>query len=98
MKAEEITKLCSEWNGSSESFARVVEAAVRTLGVYQRELANEFQVADSTVSRWANGIARPHPRLQKMILASIEKRAKRIAKAQEGYAAATASSYAAKAR
>ncbi len=98
MSAEAITKLCSEWDGSSGSFAQIVEAAVRTLGLYQRELANEFQVADSTVSRWANGIARPHPRLQKMILASIERRAKKTAKAQLKYASATALSYAGKPR
>ena len=98
MNAEEIAKLCSEWNGSGEAFARVVAAAVRTLGLYQRELANEFQVADSTASRWANGIARPHPRLQKMILGSIEKRAKKTAKAQRVDASATAYPYAAKPR
>ena len=98
MDAEEITKLCSEWNGSSEAFAQVVEAAVRTLGLYQRELANEFQVADSTVSRWANGIARPHPRLQKMILTSIEKRARKTAKAQRVYASVTPDAHAAKSR
>lgn len=83
MDAQKVATLCSEWDGSSESFAQIVEAAVRTLGLYQRELANEFQVADSTVSRWANGIARPHPRLQKMILASIRKRAKKTVKGQQ---------------
>lgn len=90
MNVEQLITLCADWDGSSDAFARAVDAAIDTLGLYQRELANEFQVADSTVSRWANGIARPHPRLQKMILASIEKRAKKTAKAQRITAPATA--------
>ena len=32
------------------------------------ELATEFQVATSTVKRWASGTARPHPRLAQMII------------------------------
>lgn len=32
------------------------------------ELAREFQVATSTVRRWAKGTARPHPRMALMII------------------------------
>lgn len=77
MNSIELREYCKEWNGSREGFSQIVSMAVRSLGLYQRELANEFQVADSTVSRWASGIARPHPRLQKMIVAYILRRAQR---------------------
>lgn len=38
------------------------------------ELATEFQVATSTVKRWASGTARPHPRLAQMIIAYVKSR------------------------
>jgi hypothetical protein len=37
----------------------------------ERDLANKFQVATSTIKRWANGTARPHPRLVQKIVAHI---------------------------
>jgi transcriptional regulator with XRE-family HTH domain len=82
MDASGLVLLCDRWRGSTEEFAHIVAASIQTLGLYQHELAREFQVADSTVSRWANGVARPLPRLQELILAAIRKRASRIAKAQ----------------
>ena len=36
------------------------------------KLAREFQVADSTVERWINGVAKPHPLMQEAILKFIE--------------------------
>lgn len=41
-------------------------------GVRAHDLAIRFEVAVSTVKHWANGSARPHPRLQKQVLAYIE--------------------------
>ncbi|MDP3696486.1 MAG: hypothetical protein Q8R55_00460 [Candidatus Taylorbacteria bacterium] len=38
----------------------------------ERELADEFQVAPSTVKRWVNGTARPHPRLAQMMINYIK--------------------------
>ena len=34
----------------------------------EREMADEFQVAVSTVKRWQNGTARPHPKLVQLIV------------------------------
>ena len=76
-----LKQLCSKWNQSSEDFARIV-AAIQTLGLYQRELASEFEVAEATVSRWANGVAPPHPRAQKLIVAAIEKRVRNTLRAR----------------
>lgn len=36
-------------------------------------LADEFEVALSTIERWALGIAKPHPKIQKLIVMFIEK-------------------------
>lgn len=40
---------------------------------FASELATEFQVATSTVRRWASGTARPHPRLALMIIQYVKK-------------------------
>src|SRR5712691_9358899 len=71
----DLNRLCSQWNHkSSEDFARIVASAVQALGLYGREFAAEFEVAESTPPPWANGIARPHPRVQRLIVAAIERR------------------------
>ena len=77
MNALELKDLCSSWDGSSDAFAEIVTEALDVLGVYQHDLAREFEVAESTVSRWAHGVARPHPRAQKQIVRAIKKRAGR---------------------
>lgn len=83
MNALELKKLCAAWDASSNGFAAIVAAALDVLGVYQHDLAREFQVADSTVSRWAHGVARPHPRAQKLIVGAIKKRADRVSRGAE---------------
>ncbi len=40
----------------------------------RREMAIAFEVAELTVTRWANGKARPHPLLQSQIVLWIEER------------------------
>jgi ribosome-binding protein aMBF1 (putative translation factor) len=71
----ELTVACSTWDGSGTAFADIVRGALACVGLDQHELATLFQVADSTVSRWASGTARPHPRLQKRVIAAILERA-----------------------
>jgi hypothetical protein len=38
------------------------------------DLSNEFEVSQSTVRRWANGVAKPHLRFQKLVTNSIRRR------------------------
>lgn len=40
----------------------------------ERELADKFEVAISTVKRWANGVARPHPRITQQIINHLKSR------------------------
>jgi transcriptional regulator with XRE-family HTH domain len=89
MELSELKDVCSRWDKSSGGFGQIVASTI-SLGLYQRELAAEFEVAESTVSRWARGIARPHPRMQKLIVAAIEKRIQGALKAQErGYSSSS---------
>lgn len=77
----QLLDVCLQWqsSGTPESFAGIVAEAFETLGAYQRDLADDFEVAESTVSRWARGIARPHPLIQKQIVQWISRRAKKLA-------------------
>jgi transcriptional regulator with XRE-family HTH domain len=84
MAISDLQRLCSEWDHSSEAFSKIVATTVKTLGLYQRELASEFQVAESTVSRWSSGVARPHPRFQLMVVNAIKRRTTNALRASAG--------------
>ncbi|MDP3698034.1 MAG: hypothetical protein Q8R47_00455 [Nanoarchaeota archaeon] len=59
---------------SQEYFSGAVKIALNEYKLPVSEFATEFEVADSTVERWASGAAVPHPRLQQMILNYIAER------------------------
>ena len=73
-------------------FAQIVQNAFTNLGLYQRDLADDFEVAESTVSRWGSGIAKPHPQIQKRVVAWIGRRAAKMASTPAYATAATAPS------
>jgi hypothetical protein len=79
MTVKQFEQDCFKWLASSRRTARAFSVLVGSsfvaLGTVQRELAEEFEVAISTVSRWASGLARPHPRLQKQIVQALARRA-----------------------
>ncbi|HWO18429.1 MAG TPA: hypothetical protein VNO30_06620 [Kofleriaceae bacterium] len=66
-----------EGNASEGGFAKILAASFEVLGTLQHDLAVEFEVAESTVSRWAKGTARPHPRIQKQVIRSLQRRAEK---------------------
>jgi ribosome-binding protein aMBF1 (putative translation factor) len=76
---EKFENACTAWlsekDASIETFAGIIEASFEVFGTLQRDLSTEFEVAISTVSRWAKGTARPHPLLQKQIVRSLHRRA-----------------------
>jgi len=59
---EELYNLCENWDGSIEQFSIIVSTAIKH-EPHITSLADELQVAKSTVVRWASGVARPHPRI-----------------------------------
>lgn len=80
MTPEMFEAACNAWlsekEPSTESFGTLVGESFQVFGTFQRELAHEFEVAVSTVSRWAKGTARPHPLMQKQIVRSLFRRVK----------------------
>jgi hypothetical protein len=81
---EQYRRMCAEWTGDRGEFSWLVQHA-DIAGVLQRAIADEFEFAPSTVSRWAAGEALPHKRIQKLVIGGLEKRARRLE-----YAAANA--------
>ena len=85
-KAKTMTELantCATWVAGDDAFAEIVAAYLDLSGVPQRTIADEFEAAISTVSRWASGTARPHPKMQKLIVSWIGKRAKSATSSQK---------------
>lgn len=54
----------------------LIEHALCTLGISQKDLAHEFGVTMNTVKRWLNRGNAPHPEMRKVVFAYLEKRAK----------------------
>ncbi len=78
----ELASACGNWKGPTEdgaTFAQIVRSYLDLSGNDQRVLADKFEAAVSSVSRWANGIVQPRPFLQKLVVAWIEKHAARAA-------------------
>lgn len=59
---------------SLEYFSGAVKIALNEYNLPVLEMATEFQVADSTIERWASGTAIPHPKLRQIILSYIAER------------------------
>ncbi|MEK6940169.1 MAG: hypothetical protein AABX31_05560 [Nanoarchaeota archaeon] len=57
-------------------FAGAVKIALHEYNLPVSEFANEFGVPDSTVRRWASGVARPHQKLRENILKYINEKIK----------------------
>ncbi|MBA4143931.1 MAG: hypothetical protein H0X43_13335 [Nitrosospira sp.] len=70
-------QICTEWSGDSAEFSWLVGNG-GIAGVSQRAIADEFEFAPSTVSRWAAGGALPHKRIQKLVVGGLEKKARRL--------------------
>ena len=60
-------KRCGELQGDI-GFADCVNDVITNHTSGKRVLAEKFQVAESTVERWANGTATPHPDMQEKVL------------------------------
>ena len=82
MTLHDFQSKCVAWVSSQQAspaeFAALLTAGFEVLGMFQRDLAAEFEVAESTVSRWAKGTSRPHPRIQKQIVKTLIRRCKRV--------------------
>ncbi len=74
---EKIRKYLDKYNvstddkASKEYFMAAVTISLKEYDLSVKDIARNFQVAESTVSRWANGIANPLPRMRELILEYI---------------------------
>jgi hypothetical protein len=50
------------------SFATIVAVVIEAFPRMRLMIADEFEVAPSTVDRWARGAARPHPLVQRQVV------------------------------
>lgn len=73
-------KICSDWKGNAAEFSWLVRHG-DVIGVSQRSIADEFEFAPSTVSRWAAGEALPHRRIQQLVVVDLEKKARGLEQA-----------------
>lgn len=72
MDKQELIKLCDEFDPAMKGqFAKIVTGALEN-GVPARGVADTFQIAESTVMRWKSGSARPHPRMQDLVVKEIK--------------------------
>jgi len=81
--AKRLKEICDAWHeGSDVRFAEIVYGALSFIPDGRKKLAREFGCALTTVDRWASGVARPHPRIQRIIVETISRLAvEQIAKA-----------------
>lgn len=80
----ELAGACKAWEADSAKFSEIVASFLELSGSSQRDLADEFEAAISTVSRWANGIAHPRTKMQKLIVSWIGRRATNAARPLTG--------------
>lgn len=80
-KIQDLITSCDNFSGDSEEFAAIVAAGLETLDVKQVTFATDFQVAISTISRWAAGKNMPHPAVRSFVVDRIAKRAHATANA-----------------
>lgn len=69
---------CASWQNEPDKFGEIVEQGLKVLGLRQRELADEFEVAISTISGWADGSVKPHKVVQEFVVGSIGKKARTL--------------------
>ena len=76
--ATSLSIKCQSWlqcpsKTLDKDFTDIVASYIALPGVNLRTIADEFEAAVSTISRWANGVARPMPRMQREVVAYIQK-------------------------
>src|SRR4249920_2160222 len=71
----DLRHACKTWSGSEDLFRQILIAYLTQWGAYQRDLARELGMAESTIARWVSGASRPHPAFQAVVIARIGQKA-----------------------
>ena len=75
-KIQSLISSCETFSGESNDFAAIVRLGLEVLDVTQETFATEFQVAISTISRWAAGKNMPHSAVRSFVVDRISQRAR----------------------
>jgi hypothetical protein len=79
MDSRKFMGTIEQWDAESPSFRECLLTVMLHLLLYREsaavvnDLAEEFEVAPSTVIRWAQGTATPHHLVQKRVVAAIHR-------------------------
>ena len=68
----QLKTMCLTWDNSNEGFKNIIKQYLENRNS-EITLAGEFEVAPSTIKRWANGVTAPLTRMQKLIINYIAK-------------------------
>jgi hypothetical protein len=78
----EYQNFCAHWKGEGPLFAWLLQHSA-IVGVSQAGIAQDFEFAASTVSRWAAGQAAPHKRVQKLVIDHLTKKGAQLLRAAQ---------------
>ena len=53
-------------------FKEFIASSLKKNPKLESAIADEFEVAKSTMGRWANGVSKPSPRLEKLIVKFVK--------------------------
>jgi hypothetical protein len=72
MSKYNVRTSCQNWKGDEAGFYSIVKEYLDV--VYcATNIADAFEVASTTVLRWSNGVAKPRPVIQKLVVDWIAK-------------------------
>lgn len=63
-------------------FIHILDTAIKTCGLNQNKLADLFGTSHTTVSRWINGKALPHPQYRRPVVDQLRKEIVAIVQAE----------------
>lgn len=72
MDIKKLAVKYKNWNESSDQFYSIISGSLGFLSL-QSALAREFCLDNSSIKRWADGVAEPLPRFRKLVIAFIQK-------------------------
>ena len=73
-QAEQILKEIENWDSINVFvFSRIIALVVKSDELMQKKLAQEFEIHETTVLRWAAGTSVPAEEVRKKVIAKIKK-------------------------
>lgn len=61
-----------------EAFRSLLNQGMECLGLFDKDIAHEFNVSRPTVTRWRNGTNAPHPLMRRPVYDRLQQRAQAL--------------------